>query len=40
MGEEEKREFLAWYESQEPVFDSTCVLESYCQGDVTVLRQA
>ena len=43
MGEEEKKEFLAWYESQkseEPIFDNRRVLEIYCQDDVTVLRQA
>ena len=40
MGEEERREFLAWYESHEPIFDKRRVLECYCQDDVTVLRQA
>jgi len=43
MGEEERREFLAWYESQkseEPIFVNRRVLESYCQDYVTVLRQA
>ena len=40
MGEEDRRDFLAWYESQkEPIFDNRRVLESYCQDDVTVLRQ-
>jgi len=40
MGEEGRREFFAWYESQksEP-FDNRRVLETYCQDDVTVLRQ-
>jgi len=41
MGEEERRGFLAWYESQkEPIFDNRHVLESYSEDDVTVLRQA
>jgi len=41
MGEEERRDFLAWYESQKSeLFDKTRVLENYCQDDVTVLRQA
>jgi len=40
MGEEERREILAWYESQEPVFDNRRVLETYLHDDVTVLRQA
>ena len=41
MGEE-RREFLAWYESQksEPIFDNRRALETYCQDDVTVLREA
>jgi len=43
MGEEESREFLAWYDdsrkSEDP-FDNRRVLEKYCQGDVTVLRHA
>jgi len=40
MGEEERRVFLAWYENQkEPIFDNGRVLESYCQDDVTVLRE-
>ena len=40
MGEEERQEFLAWYESQksDEVFDNRRVLEMYCQYDVTVLR--
>jgi G:T-mismatch repair DNA endonuclease (very short patch repair protein) len=41
MGESERAEFLAWYEGQrDRVFDNRFVLESYCQDDVTVLRQA
>ena len=42
MGEKERREFLAWYESQksEHIFDNRRVLETYGQDDVTVLRQA
>jgi len=43
MGEEERREFLAWYEdsrkSEEP-FDNRHVLEKCCQDGLTVLRQA
>ena len=39
--EEEKREFLVWYDSQRSeIFDNRHVLETYCQDDVTVLRQA
>jgi len=38
---EERREFPVWYESQRnETFDNRQVLESYCQDDVTVLRQA
>jgi len=41
MGEEERREFLAWYESHNSeLFDNRRVLEQYCEDDVTVLRQA
>ena len=42
IGEEERREFLAWNESQksEPIFDNRRVLETYYQDDVRVLRQA
>ena len=41
MGEEERQEFLAWYESQKSeIFDNRRVFEKYCQDDVTVLRQA
>ena len=41
MSESERAEFLAWYEGQrDRVFDNRLVLETYCQDDVTVLRQA
>ena len=43
MSESERRDFFAWYESQKKkgaVFDNRRVLETYCQDDVTVLRQA
>ena len=41
MGEGERNEFHAWYESQMvSVYDNRQALESYCQDDVTVLRQA
>jgi len=41
MSEEERREFLVSYESQKSLpFDNRHVLETYCQDDVTVLRQA
>ena len=41
MGESERVEFLAWYEGQrDRVFDNRFVLETYCQDDVTALRQA
>ena len=41
MREEERKEFLVWYESQRSAnFKNRHVLESYCQDDVTVLRQA
>jgi len=40
MGAGKRREFLAWYESHEPIFDNRRELESYCQDDVTVLREA
>jgi hypothetical protein len=37
----ERSEFLAWYQEQmSEVFDNRRVLESYCQDDVTVLKQA
>jgi len=38
-GEEERMEFVAWYESQkESTFDNRRVLESYCQDDATVRK--
>jgi hypothetical protein len=41
MGEGERNEFLAWYESQEEsIYDIRQALESYSQDDVTVLRHA
>ena len=42
MSESERTEFLAWYKDQkaQQVFDNRHVLETYCQDDVTVLRQA
>ena len=41
MGVGERTEFLEWYDSQRSVlFDNRRVLESYCQYDVTILRQA
>jgi hypothetical protein len=41
MSVSERSDFLAWYEGQKiEVFDNRRVLESYCQDDVTVLRQA
>jgi hypothetical protein len=41
MGVSERTEFLAWYEAQKSVvFNNRQILESYCQGDVTVLRKA
>jgi len=43
MGEEERQEFLAWYDdsrkSKEP-FDNRRVLVKYIQDDITVLREA
>jgi hypothetical protein len=37
----ERNEFLAWYEEQKSmVFNNRQMLESYCQDDFTVLRQA
>ena len=40
VSEGERNESLAWYESQkESIYDNRQVLESYCQDDVTVLRQ-
>ena len=41
MREEEREEFLLWYESQRSeTFDNRNVLESYSQDDFTVIRQA
>ena len=43
MSESERRDFLAWYEIQKKkgaVFDNRRGLGTYCQDDVTVLRQA
>jgi len=41
MWEEERKDFLVWYESQRSeIFDNKQVLESYCQDDVTVLTLA
>jgi len=41
MREDERKEFLVWYEIQKSqTFDNRHVLESYCQDEVTVLRQA
>jgi hypothetical protein len=41
MSESERIDFLEWYEGQNgEVFDNRRVLESYCQDDVTFLRQA
>jgi hypothetical protein len=40
MGVIERTEFLVWYEEQKSVvFNNRQMLESYCQGDVTVLSQ-
>jgi hypothetical protein len=41
MGEAQRAEFLDCYEDQrESVFNNRLMLETYCQDDVTVLRQA
>ena len=41
MGAGERRDFFEWYDTQRAVlFDNRRVLETYCQDDVTVLRQA
>jgi len=41
MDEKERREFLAWYESQiSELFDDRRVLEKHRQDDVTGLREA
>ena len=40
MGESEREEYTSWYDAEKhKVFDNRCVLEKYCQDDVTVLRQ-
>jgi len=39
MSEGERSEFHEWYEKQEPQFDKKRVLEKYCQGAVTILKQ-
>ena len=40
MGEEVGKVVRSWYDTQkDKVFDNRCVLEKYCQDDVTVLRQ-
>ena len=41
MSAGERAEFLDWYDTQRPLlFDNRRVLETYCQDDVAVLRQA
>ena len=41
MSGSERSEFLSWYMGQKDVvFDNKCVLEAYCQDDVSVLREA
>jgi hypothetical protein len=41
MSKAEREEFLVWYADQmTKTFNNRSVLESYCQNDVTVLRQA
>jgi hypothetical protein len=41
MSTSKRTEFLEWYEGQKAeLFDNKRVLESYCQDDVTVLREA
>jgi len=41
MSEKERNEFMSWYnEQKDKEYDNRCVLEQYCQDDVTVLRQA
>jgi hypothetical protein len=41
MSHSEREEFLDWYEGQKgTTFNNKQVMESYCQDDVTVLRQA
>ena len=41
MREDERKEFIVWYESQRSeTFENRHVLESYFQDDITVLKQA
>ena len=41
MSVSERKDFFIWYEGQKSkVFDNRHVLETYCQDDITVLRQA
>jgi len=41
MGESERKEFLAWFDTQkDKVFNNRHVFELYCQDDDTVLPQA
>jgi len=41
MSKSKRRDLLKWYEGQKSkVFDNRCMLETYCQDDFTVLRQA
>jgi hypothetical protein len=41
MSASERNEFLAWYDGQKAaIFDNRRVLESYCQDDVSKLREA
>ena len=41
MSEEERKDFLVWYENHKSEhFDNRLVLDTYCQDDVTALRQA
>lgn len=42
LQESERKEFLVWHEkvAKKEVFDNRRVFESYCQADVTVLREA
>jgi len=41
MSESDRKEYVAWYEGQKAkVFDNRRVLETYCQDDVIVLKQA
>jgi len=41
ISEEERKEFLVWYNNHKSeTFDIKLELQTYCQADVTVLRQA